>query len=140
MTHKKDFPCPCHSGKSYSSCCQPYHEGTPAENALALMRSRYAAYALHLADYIMRTTHPHNPSYCPDAQRWRKEILKSYHTTDFYGLKILDFIDGEQEAFVTFTAFLKNDGRNISFTEKSRFLKVGNQWFYESGILDFATF
>ncbi len=131
---KKDFPCPCHSGKSYSACCQRYHNGLLAENALALMRSRYAAYALHLADYIMRTTHPANPGYYSDATRWKKEILNSYQSTQFYGLQIIDFIDGKKEAFVTFTALLKNNGHDTSFTEKSRFLKMDGQWLYESGV------
>src|SRR5437867_3549203 len=43
--------CPCHSGKKYSECCEPYHQGLPAPTPLALMRSRYAAYALQNAEY-----------------------------------------------------------------------------------------
>ena len=76
--HTDSIPCPCHSGKKYQECCQPYHTGKLPENALALMRSRYSAYALHLADYIMQTTHPHNRAYLSDKERWKKEILGRY--------------------------------------------------------------
>jgi len=125
--------CPCHSGKKYQDCCQPYHMGNLPENALALMRSRYSAYALHLADYIMQTTHPHNNGYLSDRQRWKREILSHYKKTDFYDLKIMNFIDGLNEAYVTFTAHLRQGNQDVSFTEKSRFLKVNGHWLYESG-------
>jgi SEC-C motif domain protein len=126
-------PCPCHSGKTYQDCCKPYHSGKPAENALALMRSRYSAYALQLADYIIQTTHPHNRAFSADTHHWKQEIQKRYEKTQFYGLKILEFIDGESEAYVTFTAQLRQKNNDISFTEKSRFLKIGDRWLYESG-------
>jgi SEC-C motif domain protein len=129
------MPCPCHSGKAYCECCKFYHTGKLPENALALMRSRYAAYALQLTDYILRTTHPANPGYSSDKEHWKKEILKNYKHTDFYGLKIVDFIDGPIEAYVTFTAYLKEKGRDRSFTERSRFLNVDGRWLYESGVI-----
>ena len=125
--------CPCHSGKAYAECCKPYHEGKLPENALALMRSRYAAYALHLADYIIQTTHPHNPAYTADKQRWKQEILAFSNATAFIGLTIHEFIDGPKEAYVTFTAFLKQQNQSANRTEKSRFIKVNDRWLYESG-------
>lgn len=94
------------------------------------MRSRYAAYALHLADYIIDTTHPENPSYSNKRAEWRKEILQFSQTTSFEGLKILEFIDGEKTATVTFTASLKQGGRDTTFTEKSQFAKVNGHWLY----------
>ncbi|ADI37740.1 hypothetical protein wcw_0367 [Waddlia chondrophila WSU 86-1044] len=41
----------------------------------------------------------------------------------------------KNEAFVTFKATLSQNGQDISFTEKSRFLKKNNQWLYASGIV-----
>src|SRR5947209_133762 len=117
--HMQPTPCPCHSGKPYQDCCRPCHTGELPKNALALMRSRYAAYALQLADYIMQTTHPDNSSYLSDKQLWKKEILSRYKKTDFYGLKIIDFIDGPHEAYVIFTAYLKQGHHDVSFTERS---------------------
>jgi len=93
------------------------------------MRSRYGAYALGAADYIMATTHPNNSDYTEDTEMWRQSILSFSNTTRFLGLKIHEFIDGSEEAFVTFEAVL--DGGILK--EKSRFLKEEGKWLYESG-------
>lgn len=93
------------------------------------MRSRYSAFALGLCDYIMATTHPNNPDYTDDQESWRQTLLSFSRTTRFIGLKILEFMDGENEAFVTFEARL--DGGVL--TEKSRFLKIEGKWLYADG-------
>lgn len=129
MKLSPNAPCPCYSGKKYKQCCQPYHRGILPSTAEKLMRSRYSAFALGLCDYIMATTHPNNPDYTEDKERWRDSILNFSQTTRFLGLKISEFIDGNEEAFVTFEAIL--DGGSLC--EKSRFLKVKGQWLYESG-------
>ncbi len=126
------LPCPCKSGKSYGNCCRVYHEGSTPPDALALMRSRYCAYAMHLADYIMRTSHPACPNYCTDQVKWKKEILYFSQNTVFEGLKILEFIDGEKIAYVTFTAILRQGGKDASFTEKSQFVKENGTWLYRN--------
>lgn len=128
-----DMLCPCHSGMLYSICCKPYHEGKLAENALKLMRSRYCAYALHLADYIINTTHPQNPLYLSNAADWKQKILKAYADTRFEGLEILEFLDGKENAYVTFRAHLKAPLRDVSFTEKSHFEKIQDHWLYKEG-------
>ena len=62
-------PCPCGhavSAKSlavrrYADCCGRWHGGPghlQAPDAEALMRSRYSAYVLGLADYLQATWHP----------------------------------------------------------------------------------
>ncbi len=126
--------CPCHSGKWYRDCCKPYHEGKLPENALLLMRSRYAAYALGLADYIIATTHPSNPDYSAPTEQWKQEILAFSNQTRFLGLTIHTFLDGPSEAYVAFTAHLEQNGIDASFTEKSRFFKEGERWLYTEGI------
>jgi SEC-C motif-containing protein len=137
---KKNLLCPCKSQKQYSDCCEPFHLGKAPDTALELMRSRYSAYAMHLADYIMQTTHKDNLSYkSPHSEERRKEILEFSKATDFVGLKILEFIDGENEAYVTFTAYLKQGGKDVSFTEKSYFVRVQNQWLYKEGKISPAT-
>ena len=126
--------CPCHSLKPYKDCCYPYHiKQRLPENALILMRSRYSAYALHLADYIMETTHPSNSAFSSDTEAWSKEILNFTHSTKFVDLKILEYITEAESAFVTFTAFLKQGNHNTSFTEKSTFVHVSGKWLYASG-------
>ena len=93
------------------------------------MRSRYSAYALGLCDYIIKTTHPNNDDFSDDTQNWENSIEDFCQTTQFLALTVHEFIDGNHEAFVTFDATLSH-GHLI---EKSRFLKIGEQWLYESG-------
>lgn len=133
MKNKIQHICPCGSGENYLSCCSRYHKGMLPENALALMKSRYAAYAMQQADYIIKTTHPANPLYMQDVKAWKMHILQFSRSTEFRKLEILDFIDGDIEAFVTFTAHLIQNGQDVSFTEKSRFQKIGKQWLYKEG-------
>jgi hypothetical protein len=49
--------CPCGSGKSYDACCGRLHAGAPAPDPEALLRARFSAYKLQLADYLVATTH-----------------------------------------------------------------------------------
>jgi len=126
-------PCPCFSSKPYAECCRPYHEGLLPEEALKLMRSRYSAYALGLAEYIIQTTHPDHPSYSSETSLWKQDILKFSNSTLFVSLTILDFIPGDKKAYVTFKAGLKQNDQDVSFTEKSFFLKEGARWLYRQG-------
>ncbi|MBX9688608.1 MAG: hypothetical protein K2X27_18005 [Candidatus Obscuribacterales bacterium] len=126
--------CPCGSKLSYQRCCRRLHTGTAASNAEELMRSRYSAYALCLADYIIRTTHPENESFQQNKAAWRKSLLKFSQQTRFEGLQIDEFVDGELNASVTFRAFLKQGGQDIGFSEKSCFEKVAGKWLYKSGL------
>jgi len=122
--------CRCHSRKLYKDCCKKFHDGEKPATAEQLMRSRYCAYAMGLADYIMKTTHVKNPRYQKDQEKWKNEILLFSRGTVFEDLAILDFVDGQKEAFVTFKATLKQGDQDASFTEKSRFLKEDGQWLY----------
>ncbi len=122
--------CPCHSSKEYAECCAPFHEGENPPTALALMRSRYSAYALGKSDYIITTTHPDHPdASLPPLQR-RKQIEHFSKNTLFNGLDILDFIEGGEKATVTFKATLSQDGEDCSFTERSEFARLHGKWLY----------
>lgn len=126
--------CQCHSGLPYSDCCRDYHQGKAfPESALVLMRSRFCAYARHLDNYIIKTTHPENPSYTSDKKKWKKSIEDFCKWTEFRGLKILEFVEGEREAFVNFHAHLIQHGNDVSFVENSRFIREGSEWLYHSG-------
>lgn len=127
--------CPCGSEILYGNCCGRFHKGELPGNALELMRSRYSAYALNLGNYIIATTHPENPHYQTDLSAWKKTLQQFSKQTLFDKLTILEFIDGESEAFVTFRATMRQNRRDASFTEKSRFLKVHGRWLYHSGVV-----
>ena len=121
--------CPCGSNNKYKKCCAIYHKGAVAKTALLLMKSRYSAYACNQASYIIKTTHPNNSDYTTETKCWKESIEAFSKTTEFLSLEILEFIDGEGEAFVTFKAKLSSG----DMIEKSRFLKVNNFWLYKSG-------
>jgi SEC-C motif-containing protein len=118
--------CPCGSGLKYKKCCQAYHKGKVPENALALMKSRYSAYAMGEVRYIIKT------ALRDDDINSIKEFCKN---SSFKKLEIIDFIDGENEAYVTFRATIFQGSNDISFTEKSKFIKIDGKWMYESGEL-----
>jgi SEC-C motif-containing protein len=128
-------PCPCGSGKKYKKCCAIYHKGALPKNALLLMKSRYSAYALANSNYIIKTTHPNNSDYSINIEEWSRAINQFSNSTEFLKLEIIEFIDGDSEAFVTFKATLSSG----NMLEKSRFLKVDNRWLYESGEITYST-
>ena len=130
-------PCPCGSQKNYKSgrrkkyknCCAIYHKGALAPDSLVLMLSRYSAFALGNSKYIIKTTHPNNPDYTTDTNEWNRSIKYFTDTTEFLKLEVLEAVSRGDEAFVKFKASLSSG----DMLERSRFLKEGNQWLYESG-------
>ncbi len=89
------------------------------------MKSRFSAFAVGDIKYIIKTSLDENPD---------KLGLRDFsQNCEFRKLDILEFIDGEVEAFVTFRATIFCLGSDNSFTEKSKFVKKGNRWFYDSG-------
>ena len=125
--------CPCCSGNTYAQCCGRFHEGATPENALQLMRSRYSAYALNIPDYIVKTTHPKNPQYSKNLLSWKQHISQFSQNSLFHRLEILDFMEKEKEATVTFTAYISQNNRDATFTEKSHFEKMDGCWLYRDG-------
>lgn len=125
--------CPCGSKLKYKKCCKIYHIGTSASNALYLMKSRYSAFVVGDSKYIIKTTHNDNVDFTNDKESWTKSILEFSNNSDFKRLEIKEFIDGESEAYVTFKAIIFQNLNDVSFTEKSKFIKVNNCWLYHSG-------
>ncbi len=102
----------------------PFHKGAIPKDALTLMKSRYTAFAIGEISYIVKTS------------VFQKDFddLKAFSDScEFEKLEILEFKDGESEAFVTFKATIFCDKKDKSFTEKSRFAKTDNRWFYDKG-------
>ncbi len=122
-------PCPCGSNVKYKKCCLVYHKGANPQTALLLMKSRYCAFAVGDSSYIVKTTHENNSDFSSDVKAWKEGIQSFTSSTEFLGLEILEFIEGEEKAFVTFKASLSSG----DMTEKSRFFKVEGMWLYESG-------
>lgn len=114
--------CPCGLG-GYVDCCGPLHRGAAlAETAEQLMRSRYSAFALGLANYLYITWHP----------RTRPEHVDAggVHWT---GLEIIDVVDGQPwdaDGIVEFVA-RHSDGE---LRERSTFAKRAGRWFYVDAV------
>tara|TARA_B100001063_G_scaffold62509_1_gene56579 strand:+ start:4798 stop:5211 length:414 start_codon:yes stop_codon:yes gene_type:complete len=125
--------CPCGSLKKYKKCCKVFHDGSNAKTAEELMRSRFTAYILNDANYIIKTTHSDNQDYTLNIDSWKKDIINFSDYTDFIKLEIYESIEDKKESFVKFRATLQQDNLDASFTENSRFLKVNNKWFYVDG-------
>lgn len=128
MKISKNSPCPCGSGKKYKECCFKWHKIGSAPNALLLMKSRYTAYAIGNADYIVKTTHPESPHFEKNLNEWKRSV-KEFGNSEFKKLEIIEFIDGEKEAYVEFKAYIDD----YVMHERSRFVKDG-KWFYIDGI------
>ena len=129
--------CPCGSLQKYKKCCKVFHDKIKLpKTALELMKSRFCAFAVENADYIIFTTHENNSDFASDIKSWKEDILSFSKNTNFEKLEILDFLEEnseDTESFVTFKATLKQYNNDISFTEKSRFLKENGKWLYVDG-------
>lgn len=119
--------CPCDRGAHYASCCGRWHEGAShlqAPDALALMRSRYSAYVLQRADYLLATWHVRTRPAALDFEpglRWLGLAVKRHAPT------------GPDSAVVEFVARSKLRGRAHRLHETSRFVREGGRWFYVDG-------
>lgn len=131
MNKKNAALCPCCSNQPYTHCCQPYHLWQKnAITAEQLMRSRYSAYALGKADYLVKTWHP--------------KTLPSKLTEELSQAKWIDLVihkywesNNLNEAFVEFTARYRNsNGKAEKMHETSRFIKQADHWFYVDGIFE----
>lgn len=122
--------CPCCSGKKYTVCCESYHLNKalpvlPEE----LMRSRYTAFALHLVDYLVNTTHSSQRPY-----HSKKEIEQWAKENKWLKLDIVKAWDN----FVHFKAYHQDKlGDVYEHEELSTFKKEGEKWFYVDGKFDF---
>ncbi len=118
--------CFCGSTIPFKDCCQKYIDGIEkAPTALALMKSRFSAYATHQADYLLNTTHSSERKYYSKAEilnwatanEWQKlEIISSTSTTVEFKAYFLD----------------KNKVNQVHY-EFSTFKQENGSWFYVDG-------
>lgn len=132
-------PCPCRLRETapppYADCCAPWHQGLGkgvlAPSPLALMRSRYSAYALAthnnpqghaMLDYLHATWHP---STAPG------DLELS--PTQWTGLHVLHTQASADAGVVEFVAHFKINGKAEKMHETSRFVREAGQWWYIDG-------
>ena len=115
--------CPCGSGLTYPECCGRLHDGTAAAaTAEQLMRSRYSAFAVGDAAYLLATWDPAT----------RPRTLELDPAVRWTGLEVLATTGGglfDAEGTVTFRA----SARQYTQQEHSRFRRAGGRWLYVDG-------
>ncbi|WP_420842791.1 YchJ family protein [Flavobacterium humidisoli] len=123
MESKKCF---CDTGLLFENCCGLYlNDNQKAPSALTLMRSRYSAYAIHNADYLMETTYISERKYYS-----KSEILRWAVSNKWQKLEILSF----SENTVEFKAyFLDSDNKPQTHYEFSTFKFENDAWYYLDG-------
>ncbi|WP_205875608.1 YchJ family protein [Mycobacterium camsae] len=123
--------CPCGSGSSYADCCRPLHAGErDAGTALALMRSRFSAFALADTAYLLASWHPGT----------RPKRLPVDTDVEWRRLQIVDTeagADADTTGVVEFRAQYVRHGVRSILHERSRFTRVKGRWVYVDGdVLD----
>jgi SEC-C motif-containing protein len=128
--------CPCHSALRYAACCAPYHRGErAAPTALALMRSRYAAYALGLGAYLIETLTGDHPDREIEPAALTRELGRMKDRQRFLGLRIERAVEEGDTAEVLFHARIFERGEDRSFSELSSFEREDGGWRYAGGVV-----
>ena len=124
-------PCPCGLPRDYAQCCGLVHQHfahtgeLSADDAQALMRSRYSAYVLDLRDYLLASWHP---STRPAALEGNEPGLR------WLGLEVRRHVrQDEDHETVEFIARSKLGGRAHRLHETSRFVREHGAWYYLDG-------
>ena len=112
---------------AYAGCCGRYVDhfnDAPAPDAEHLMRSRYTAFVLECADYLLATWH----------SRKRPASLDFDAGAKWLGLEVREHkTTGTDTAEVEFVARYRLDGRAVRLHERSRFVREDGRWFYVDG-------
>jgi SEC-C motif-containing protein len=120
--------CPCLSGLPYAECCEPLHRGErTAPTAEALMRSRYSAFAVGDAGYLLATWHPttrpRDLELDPGVRWVRLDVLATQAGGPFDTAGTVEFRAHHRDA----------DGGRGSQHEVSRFVREAGAWSYVDG-------
>jgi SEC-C motif-containing protein len=124
--------CPCGSTLEFEACCEPYllAKARPP-TAVALMRSRYTAYAMGAVDYLFKTSGP----------KVRKEFdgestKKWSRSAEWTGIEILEEQGGgenDDSAKIEFIAHYSVNGAEVNHHENALFEKKNGEWIFMDG-------
>jgi SEC-C motif-containing protein len=99
------------------------HDGKPAADPEALMRSRFSAFALDQTAYLLRTWHPQT----------RPASIENEPEVRWVRLEVLGGSGGglfDAEGTVEFRAHYREGGTPGVMAETSRFVRHDGQWVY----------
>ncbi|MCS4239417.1 SEC-C motif-containing protein [Myroides gitamensis] len=124
-----DMECPCGSEHKLADCCMPFLQGTQyPTTAEALMRSRYTAYVVANAKYLIDTTHPRTRHLYS-----KKSILQWASENQWLRLEI----ESASALQVVFRAYFKDaKGQDHQHYENSTFEFLGEKLYYVSGTFE----
>lgn len=122
-------PCRCGSGDDYATCCGPLHRGErTATTAVALMRSRFCAFAVGEVDYLLATWD----------EEYRPATMELDDSITWRRLQIVDTDAGTETdatGMVQFRAQYQRDGQRHILHERSRFARDDRgAWVYLDGV------
>lgn len=125
-------PCPCGRTDAraqvlpYAQCCGRWLESdTPAPDAESLMRSRYSAFVLERAPYLLHTWFPSK----------RPSQITFEPGVQWLGLEVRQHqVLAADQAEVEFVARQRAPGgRAVRLHERSRFVREDGRWYYVAG-------
>lgn len=127
-----ESPCPCgrlNTAKqplAYGQCCGRWLEtDDPAPDAETLMRSRYSAFVLARAPYLLQTWHaskrPSKVSFDPGV-KWLGLEVRQHQVLDADHAEV-EFVARQREP----------GGRAVRLHERSRFVREDGRWYYVNG-------
>jgi SEC-C motif-containing protein len=127
----QDCPCGRVDAKKralpYVDCCGRFVElvdATHAPDAEHLMRSRYTAFVLARAEYLLATWH----------SRTRPASLDFDAAAKWLGLEVREHtVTGADTAEIEFVARYRVAGAAVRLHERSRFVREDGRWFYVDG-------
>ncbi|AQS36311.1 hypothetical protein Sps_01129 [Shewanella psychrophila] len=133
MPNNLKIVCPCgHKVQDppllYQACCERFHSNAlKANSPEQLMRSRYAAFVLHLYDYLIATHHPEF------LQGLTANTLAQSPETHWLSLEVMSSSSTDLDGKVEFQAWYKDDSGINAIHEISDFQCIGGQWLYTQG-------
>ena len=97
------------------------------------MRSRYAAFALGLGEYLVKTLAADHADRALDEKALVLALSRAKDTQRFLGLEIFEASENGDEGTVRFRARIFEKGVDKSFEETSSFRKEAGAWKYVGG-------
>ena len=124
--------CLCGVGKSYKTCCEPYHKGDALpETAEQLMRARYTAFAKGELAFLKSSIAPES------LHDYDEAAIKTWsENSKWLGLTVVKSAKGQPNdsiGTVEFIAKFHFEKEDREHHEVAEFKKISGQWYYTDG-------
>lgn len=125
--------CPCCSGKNFTECCKNIIAGSKvAQTPLELMRSRYTAHVCKDMQHIVKTMR-NKALKLFDPDKTKEEWFEQCEWTKLEIIDAPDITKHSKDGIVEFKAYYNFQGSEQILHERSKFMKLDNQWYYIAG-------